>query len=41
MLRMRSATAIIAMITVAVSAIAMLFGGVESSAVFGGFIQRG
>lgn len=38
MLRMRSATAIIAMITLAVSAIAILFVGVERSAVFGGFI---
>jgi membrane associated rhomboid family serine protease len=37
-LRLRSATAIIAIVTVAVSAIAILFGGVEWSAVFGGFI---
>lgn len=38
MLQWRSATAVIAIITVAVSAIAILFGGVQWSAVFGGFI---
>ena len=38
MLRLRSATAIIAIVTVAVSAIAILFAGVDYSAVFGGFI---
>ena len=38
MLRLRSATAIIAIVTVAVSAMAILFGGIEWSAVFGGFI---
>lgn len=36
--QLRSATAIIAIVTVAVSAIAILFGGVEWVAVFGGFI---
>ena len=38
MLQLRSATAVIAIVTVAVSAIAILFGGVEWAAVFGGFI---
>jgi len=37
-LQLRSATAIIAIFTVAVSAIAILFAGVDFSAVFGGFI---
>ena len=38
MLQLRSATAIIAIVTVAVSAIAILIGGVQWSAEFGGFI---
>lgn len=38
MFRWRSATAFIAAVTVAVSAVAILVGGVEWSAVFGGFI---
>jgi len=37
-LQLRSATAIIAIVTVAVSAIAILIGGVQWSAEFGGFI---
>jgi membrane associated rhomboid family serine protease len=38
MLEWRSATAAIAIFTVVVSAVAILFGGVEWSALFGGFI---
>jgi membrane associated rhomboid family serine protease len=38
MLQLRSATAIIAIVTVAVSVFAILFAGVNFSAVFGGFI---
>ena len=38
MLQLRSATAIIAIVTVAISAIAILFAGVDFAAVFGGFI---
>ncbi|WP_294123938.1 rhomboid family intramembrane serine protease [Sphingomonas sp.] len=38
MLKLKSATAIIAIITVAVSAIAIMFAGVDFSAQYGGFI---
>jgi membrane associated rhomboid family serine protease len=38
MLQWRSATAIITIVTVAVSAVAILFAGIDYSAVFGGFI---
>jgi len=38
MLQWRSATAIIAIVTVAVSAVAILFAGADWAAVFGGFI---